>query len=235
MEYAFSYLPICNKIYVFEPNDVKYIKDTFNITNAFYCPVGYGQDYEVCNSANTEKKYDICFVGTPTKHRLILLEKVAKHAMRCGYQMWASGKFYDARHFWKKYIFRFKYPALYHYIYNGDISPKHVAQIYCQSKVCLNIHNVNHSGLNPRNFDIMATGSFLLVDKREDYGDLIHPGVDCDIYSDDNTLLDKLDYYLQHDDERNTIAQNGLNNVINKLGIKHLLNNILNGRDDANG
>lgn len=226
MQNANDYLPLCDKIFCFEPDDVQYIQDLTGKRNVFYCPVGYGTVY-ANKVAITKKVYDICFVGTPTMTRLPFLVAVAQYASDNNLALWLSGKFYDSHHFWKKYIFKRKYPILYKYIYNGDMSPEEVARVYRKSKICLNIHNANHSGLNPRTFDIMATGSFQLLDNRSDYRELIHPGIDCDVYQDVETLISKLRYYLANEKQREKMATSGQRNVTHGLCITDMLKRIL--------
>lgn len=79
--------------------------------------------------------------------------------------------------------------------------------------------------LNPRSFEVMAGGNFLLVDKRDDYAGL-EVGRDLVVFADADELLAASDYYLQHDADRTTIAAQGKISV-RELAIENCLRRIL--------
>ena len=53
---------------------------------------------------------------------------------------------------------------LFPYLLNHHISSNEMTNIYRRSKVYLNIGAIEHLSLNPRTFEILATGSFQLTD-----------------------------------------------------------------------
>ena len=83
------------------------------------------------------------------------------------------------------------------------------ATLYSKTKICLNIHDGRHKSPNPRTFEILATGTFELIDERESYGGLLQEGRDLIQFRDVEDLLFKIDYYLLHEDEREAIAASG--------------------------
>jgi spore maturation protein CgeB len=64
-------------------------------------------------------------------------------------------------------------------------------------------------GIPLRSMDIMGCGGFLLTNYQEDMLRFFVPGEDFVFYESVNDLMDKLDYYLSHGDERRAIAQSG--------------------------
>lgn len=82
------------------------------------------------------------------------------------------------------------------------------------SKINLNISLRSiHSGIPLRIFDIMGCGGFVLTNYQEDLLQFFEPDVDFVYYEDYEDLLQKADYYLSHDQEREQIAKNGYEKV----------------------
>lgn len=82
------------------------------------------------------------------------------------------------------------------------------------SKINLNISLRSiRSGMPLRVFDILGCGAFLLSNYQADFFDYFTPGEDYDYYEDDNDLLNKIEYYLSHDKERQAIAANAYEKI----------------------
>lgn len=191
---------------------------------AEYCPVGYNEVYR--SAHGTEKDTDISFVGVPYKNRLILLEALAKRAREKGWRMGVYGPFYETRYFWKRHFFCSKYPMIYQCLRNRTLSPAQVAAIYASSRICLNIHEQGSHGVNPRTFAIMATGSMELIDERRDY-DIVRPGEDAAVFRNAAELLEKVEYYLDHQKEREKIARSGYERVLGVRSMRGALQKVL--------
>ena len=218
-----AYLPPYD-VFVYEKDDVEYLRSKYAM-NAHYCPVGYNDAYaEVCR---IDKTIDVSFVGSPFKRRLKLLEYLAEQARRNHWKMEFYGPFYEMKYFWKKWIFKKKYPFLSEYVHNGSVSSQEAANIYARSKICLNIHGEANRSLNPRTFEILATGSFELVDAHTDYFGLVQPEQDLDCFSDAETLSTKVKFYLEHESEREKIAVQGKATVMGKYSMCQTLKKLL--------
>lgn len=86
--------------------------------------------------------------------------------------------------------------------------------VFKRAKINLNISLRSIlSGIPLRAFDIMGAGGFLLTNYQSDFGDCFVPDEDFVYYESKKDLLDKIDYYLRHEDERAQIAQNGLRRI----------------------
>ena len=86
--------------------------------------------------------------------------------------------------------------------------------VFKQAKINLNITLRSiHNGIPLRAFDIMGAGGFLLTNFQADFLDFFVPGEDFDYFENKKDLLAKIDYYLQHEDERAQIALNGFNKI----------------------
>ena len=212
-----------NHVFVYEPGDVEFL-GKYGI-EAAYCPVGYGADY--CMETGKSKDLDVFFVGTPTGDRREYLNAVAKAGGKRGWRLLFAGPFYEKRYFWKPLYLKVKYGALCRYVQCGELSSQEVAEFYRRSKICLNIQGNEGDNLNPRTFEIMATGAFELISRHKDYLGLIEPGRDLVDFGTPEELVEKISYYLEHEKERKAIAANGYRQVKDKFRMEDSLSRIL--------
>ena len=115
---------------------------------------------------------------------------------------------------------------LYTYGQNNAFNPKGVQNmgpadyfdempyIFKLSKINLNItlRSIRHA-IPLRCFDILGAGGFLLSNYQVDLARHFIPDEDYVYYEDRHDLMNKIEYYLHHDDERIAIAQNAHNKV----------------------
>lgn len=86
--------------------------------------------------------------------------------------------------------------------------------VFKKSRINLNISLRSiKSGMPLRAFDIMGSGGFLLSNYQEDFLENFTPGVDFEYYESERDLLQKIEYYLTHEEERQAIAKNGHDQV----------------------
>ena len=96
--------------------------------------------------------------------------------------------------------------------------------VFRDSKINLNISLKSiQTGIPLRCIDILGCGGFLLTNYQADMFRHFEAGVDFDYFTDEKDLLNKIEYYLSHEDERMTIAQNGYE----KIKLNHNLTNYL--------
>lgn len=101
-------------------------------------------------------------------------------------------------------------------------------QVFKQSKINLNISLRSiKSGIPLRAFDIMGSGGFLLSNFQADFLDDFIPGEDFVYYESKEDLLQKIDYYLAHEKERQAIAQNGHDKVAAAHTYRHRVREML--------
>lgn len=88
--------------------------------------------------------------------------------------------------------------------------------LYNHTKIVLNISSWDpqRTGLNLRVFDVPATSAFLLTDAGEDLRQYFEPGNEVEVYSSPQELREKVMYYLNRDQERETIADKGYKKVL---------------------
>lgn len=100
--------------------------------------------------------------------------------------------------------------------------------VFKQSRVNLNISLRSiKSGIPLRAFDIMGSGGFLLSNFQADYLDDFVPGEDFDYYESKEDFINKINYYLTHEDERIAIAKNGHDKVAAAHTFRHRVREML--------
>lgn len=96
----------------------------------------------------------------------------------------------------------------------GADSSTMMPQIIKCSKINLNMTNRPiKTGLPLRIFDLMGAGGFVISNYQAEIPEHFIPDEDIVLYDNIPDLLDKIDYYLKHDDERRQIAKNGHDKV----------------------
>jgi len=99
------------------------------------------------------------------------------------------------------------------------------ARKYAESKIVFNI--AMKDDLNMRVFEALGSGSFLLTDDVSSLSDLFRDGVHLATYKTLDEAVDKAKYYLENDEERQKIAEQGYNEVIKHHTIDHRVDKIL--------
>jgi len=155
---------------------------------------------------------DICFLGTAYWDRVRTIDRLARYLAER--RTVIAGLWWDRlRHFQllKPYIFHEQW-----------LSPEQSAEYYNGAKIAINLHRsatdptINHNGrkiealsVNPRTFEICACQTLQLVDGRDDVALHYVPGREIVCFHSDDELMELLDYYLNHDEERREIAFRG--------------------------
>jgi hypothetical protein len=76
-----------------------------------------------------------------------------------------------------------------------------------QVPICLNLMKGNlESGLNIRHFEITSHGGFMLTYFTPELSNCFEIGRECDVFRNEAELLEKIAYYLEHSEERKTLA-----------------------------
>lgn len=86
--------------------------------------------------------------------------------------------------------------------------------VFANSKINLNITmRPIKTGLSLRVYDVMGCGGFLMTNYQAELPEYFEIGKDLETYGSMEELLDKCNYYLQHEEERIRISVNGYEKV----------------------
>ncbi|BCG60645.1 CgeB family protein [Paenibacillus sp. URB8-2] len=107
------------------------------------------------------------------------------------------------------------------------MSPQETSVAYSGSKIVINLHRshvddvannntlaISAASPNPRTFEIAASGTLQLSDVRDDLATFYKPGEEIVTFSTPLEMIDKVHYYLTHEEERQAIALKGLERTL---------------------
>lgn len=109
----------------------------------------------------------------------------------------------------------------------GQVNYREMSSLYSGSNIIFNRSIKND--INMRVFEALASGSLLITNELDENGlsSLLQNEVHLATYRDEETLIKKIDYYLEHEDERERIAKHGCTEVLNKHTYKNRMETIL--------
>ena len=100
--------------------------------------------------------------------------------------------------------------------------------VFKNSEINLNITLRSiQRGIPLRCFDIMGCGGFLITNYQEDLFQFFEPNKDFVYYESREDLIEKIDYYLEHEEERKSIARSGHDKVVAFHSYEHRLKEII--------
>lgn len=105
---------------------------------------------------------------------------------------------------------------------------KEVPLIFHNSRINLNVTSKTiESGIPQRIFDVLSCGGFCLTNYQPEIAEYFEDGVDLVMYYSMEDLLEKVSYYLEHEEERAQIAENGHRKVMENFEIRDRLKEML--------
>lgn len=142
---------------------------------------------------------DIVFVGSYYRSRYELFKKLSDF----DFGIWGPG--------WNK----LESTELRPHLKGEHTRPSEWAEIYSASKIVLAPHYQDQGNrypvfqASPRIFEAMACGAFVISDYQKDVFSLFKDGKHLVGFKTETELIDKINYYLEHSDERKKIAEQG--------------------------
>jgi spore maturation protein CgeB len=191
--YIHPKLSCFDDIFVFEPTDVEYVREEFDLT-ARFLSVAFNPK-KFFKKSNSVPQYDFSFVGSYYPKRDEYLSSISDISDNfCIY-----GDF-----------FRSKTKTLRKRNTKVNAAPAEVNELFNASKININIHHAqSRKGLSPRTFEILGAGGFEIVERQE-IGLVFFEGDKHLVFYDSiDEFRDKCNYYLKHDNERTKIAEAG--------------------------
>lgn len=142
---------------------------------------------------NENKEYELLFVGNSRK----IYRQILKDLLPTKHKLTVYGREWE------------EFPV-HEYVVNNYIDNDKVGQAYHDAKILLNDHwdDMKEYGvISNRIFDALAVGAFVISDHMPEIDSTFDGAVVT--YHDAEDLKEKVDYYLEHDEEREKLAQKG--------------------------
>jgi len=156
-------------------------------------------------SATEHERFDaeVGFVGTHESYR----EDWIVYLMDNGIKVWVTGNDWENARNWEKIKPFYKGRSVYGEDYIKTINGMDIALHF--------LRHVNRDEQDSRTFEIPACGAFMLGETSELHLDLFKNGEEAVFVNSKEEMLEKINYYLAHPEERKAIAAAGLERSIN--------------------
>ena len=187
-----------------------------NILNVLHLPMGCNPNKHFKIGGwpyTTNKSIDVSFVGSGYKSRLNILSDLAVYGLKIwGDRSWAQTSLASC--------------------YQGSAvhTPVELRYLYNCSKININTHfrafehpRFTGTFTNQRTYEILGCGGFCLTDWRDHTAAEFIEGKHLVFFRKPEELPELVEYYLEHEDERERIAQQGHDIVHGKYTYQHRL------------
>ncbi|MFD0694201.1 glycosyltransferase [Paenibacillus sp. GCM10027628] len=211
-DFTVSMVPHYDFIFTLEMNCLSLYKE-LGCPQVHYLPLAFQPEIFRPKAVPIRQKRDISFVGSAYWNRVAMFDQLAPYL--ANKHILISGIWWERL---KNYGMLAPQIQL-----NTWLGPEETANVYNGAKLVINMHRsyddaahnrnsrkIQGASPNPRTFEISGCGVLQITDFREDLVRFYTPDYDIVTYSSAEELLDKLDYYLQNEEERTQIALRGL-------------------------
>ena len=142
---------------------------------------------------------DVVFIGNADRDRVPYFEALARIP---GLKLHLYGGYWDRHPLLRRYHQGFALGRDYRLALGG-----------AKIAICL-VRRANRDGHCMRTFEIPACGAFMLAERTEEHLELFAEGREAAYFGSPEELVDKVRYYLQHEEERQRIAEAGHRRVM---------------------
>lgn len=194
-----------------------------------HLPFAVNPNYIRHSRVDESYRNDICFIGSAFWNRVECFDEIAGYLSRQRFKI--IGWWWDRMR---------NYELLADKIHGVWLTPEETAKHYSGAKIVINLHrstedashnsnsrNIPATSVNPRLFEISSCATLQLVDNREELPGLYTPGYDIATFSTPGELVDKIEYYLNHEDERREMARRGLHRTVSEHTYRKRLDRLL--------
>ena len=177
------------------PNQIEYFKGLG--LNSKYLKLGF-EPRILDLIKKDKKKYDLTFIGGFGKHFIKSNALIEKLLRKFDFNIWGYSEESNTS-------------AVINENLNGVLYGKEMYQVLAQSKIIFNRHAdfAENYANNMRLYQGTGIGSLLITDSKENLSDVFKIDKEVVDYSSINECVEKIDYYLSHEKERELIAKNG--------------------------
>ena len=151
-------------------------------------------------SQSSEFELDVVFIGHAERDTRI---QYVTHMLQEGIPL----KIFGSPKYWRRYLPSAFYKRL------SPIEPRlgdDYARTLSEAKICLAFFSKgNRDRYTYRVFEIPACGGFLLAERTDVMETLYEEGKEAEYFASSEELIDKIRFYLSHDEAREQIAQRG--------------------------
>ena len=189
---------------------------------------------------NSTEIYDVSFIGQPHGNRREVIEKVKKTGIdiKCWGKGWPNGRISQEEMI--KIFFQSKI-NLNLTKSSGNINFRALVSMFLKRELDSSLKFLSpkywpgnfqsllakkREQIKGRNFEVPGCGGFLLTSDADNLTDYYQGGKEIVIYRNTNDMIDKIKYYLEHNEEREAIARAGYERTLREHTYEKRFNEI---------
>ncbi len=156
---------------------------------------------------------DVGFLGTFRRERADFLSMVARCEREFRLNVWGNGwrKLYRADHWHRRWAWR----QLARAVRGDELRGTDMAKAIQANRISLGLlYHENRDLHTSRSFEIPACGGFMLAERTEEHRLYLKEDVEAVYFSSTEEMINKIRFYLAHEDLREKIARAGYRRVI---------------------
>lgn len=163
-------------------------------------PISHFHDPPQTNKEIMNYCCDVCFIGGADKDRIPIIDRISRIE---------DVKLHLFGGYWKRNNNLRKH-------YKGFATGRNYRLAIGGAKINIGlVRRANRDGHAMRSFEIPACGGFMLAERTAEHLEFFTEGKEAEFFGSDEEMLDKIRYYLKHENERERIAKAGHLKVIN--------------------
>jgi spore maturation protein CgeB len=179
---------------------------------AIYIPYAYDPKIHYPAEPRSEERIyyegDVAFIGTFRAERADFLARVAGCKDEFKFNLWGGGWNKMGRPiYWHK---RLLWRELQSCLRGGELWCADMGKAIQLNKICLGLlYRANRDLHTSRSFEIPACGGFMLAERTDEHRMYFEEDKEAVYFSSFEEMIDKIRYYLAHEEERRRIADAG--------------------------
>jgi len=220
---CWNFLHYCDKVFCYEQNDIKIIKERTCI-EAIFLPQAVNPS-AYFKMDNVEKKWDIVFAAEMwhSIKRKHLIQTVVSHFPNRKIRVWGVYKP------WYKGLWKCIARERRDIYTNRETTTEQLNRDYNNAIIVLNIHNEQQTnGANPKVYEIAATGSYQICDANP-YIESLFPNGEIGLYHNEKELIEQINWALDpaNENERESKAKRAQNIVLSSHTFENRISQVL--------
>ncbi|MDF2892691.1 MAG: hypothetical protein K0R80_3058 [Clostridia bacterium] len=192
--------------------------------SAGHLDFGCNRSFNKSEPPSHKYDYDVALVGNGGKawksYRKDSVQILLKPLVEKGYDVALWGSRWN--HF-NEELMGFKIPK---HMIKGELPYEETNKVYNSAKIIIGLQN-DQTMLTSRTFEVLGSGGFLLTVPTQSVNNLFINNVHLACSSSPEDTVRLVDYFLEHETERQTIARNGQREVYSKHTYKERADQIL--------
>jgi spore maturation protein CgeB len=216
----FDCIPYWNCVFIPRKPNIEEFK-ALGVSHVVLAPFAYtpGLHVPVQPTAEEYERYkgDVAFIGSfVSPPRADLFAEIVYRSPNVKFNVWGGGWTKLSSPYYLRQPRRWRtWPKLKKACYNYPLFNEQMSKAMNSNKIVLGLLNHNNRDLHTqRTLEIPACGAFMLMERTAEHLEMFEEGTEAEYFSSPDEAAAKIQYYLAHEEKRQSIAQAGHNRLL---------------------